>query len=124
MADLPGRLESMRRRFTWFRRLSRNTAPQALAILLLSYALGFVLPTIGAIQSLVAAPHGTHATTVTDSIAAEMINDAIPLAFSLLAATLGMRSAARPPLSMRRTDLGLRRTAITSRGRAGGTTLM
>jgi hypothetical protein len=93
-------------------------------ILLLSYALGFVLPVAGAIMSLAASHHGAHAHARTDSIGAELVNDAIPLALSLLAATLGMRSAARAPLALRGTDLGLRRPAAISRDRAAGTALM
>ena len=111
----------------WFAsgsRLPRTPTRRAAVILLSSYALGFVLPIIGAIMSLAAAHHGAHAMTRTDSIAAELANDAIPLGLSLLAATLGMRSAARTPLALRGTDLGLRRTAAISRARAAGTALM
>jgi hypothetical protein len=93
-------------------------------ILLLSYALGFVLPVTGAIMSLAATQHGAHATGRTDSIAAELVNDAIPLALSLIAAALGMRSASREPLALRGTDLGLYRTAAISRAQAAGTALM
>jgi hypothetical protein len=91
---------------------------------MLSYGLGFILPIIGAIQSLVAAHHAAHATAQTNSLAAELVNDAIPLALSLLAATLGMRSAARAPHALRSTDLGLSRTAAISHARAASTTLM
>lgn len=110
--------------FTWGSRLPRNPGCRAAMILLFSYALGFVLPATGAVMSLVAAYHGAHATASTDSIAAEVVNDAVPLALSLLAATLGIRSATRAPLAMRGTDLGLRRPAAISHSQAAGTSLM
>jgi hypothetical protein len=84
--------------FTWGSWVPRRPGRRAATILMLSYGLGFFLPIIGAIQSLLAAHDGAHAAARTDSIAAELINDAIPLALSLLAATLGMRSAVRAPL--------------------------
>jgi hypothetical protein len=107
--------------FTWGSRLPRTLGRRAAVILLFSYALGFVLPVTGAIMSLAAA-HDAAART--DSIAAELVNDAVPLALSLLAATLGMRSAVRAPLALRGTDLGLSRTAAISRAQAAGTALM
>ena len=93
-------------------------------VLLATYALGFVLPVTGAIQSLVSAHHGGHATTSTDSIAAEIVNDAIPLAVSLFAAVLGMRTATRPPLNLTTEDLGLRARPSITRARKGATTLV
>jgi Type II CAAX prenyl endopeptidase Rce1-like len=110
--------------FTWGSRLPQSPGRRAAAILVFSYVLGFVLPVTGAVMSLAVAQHGAHAAARTDSIVAELVNDAIPLVLSLLAATLGMRTAARAPLAMRGTDLGLRRSAALNRGRAAGTTLM
>lgn len=109
---------------TWGSRLPRRLNPRGAVIVLVSYALGFALPIAGATMSLVAAHHGAHARPRTDTIATELVNDAIPLALSLLAATLGMRSAARAPLALRDTDLGLRRSAAISRTRAAATALM
>ena len=94
--------------FTWGRWLPRRPGRRAVTILQLSYGLGFALPIIGAIQSLIVTHHGGHATPATDSIAVQLINDAVPLAVSLLGATLGMRTAARQPLNLTRTVLGLR----------------
>ena len=114
----------MSNRFTWGIRLPRAPGRRAAVILLFSYALGFALPITGAFMSLVDIHHGGHATSRTDSIAAELINDAIPLAVSLFAAILGMRSAARTPLALRATDLGLRRADAIGRARVAGTALM
>ena len=110
--------------FTWGSRLPRRLKSRAAVIVLLSYVLGFALPIAGATMSLVAAHHGIHARPRTDSITAELVDDAIPLALSLLAVTLGMRSAARAPLALRGTDLGLRRSAAISQAQAAGTALM
>jgi hypothetical protein len=110
--------------FTWGSRLPWRPSRRAAVILLCSYALGFVLPISAAMMSLAAAHHGAHTASRTDSIAAELANDAVPLALSLLAATLGVRSAARAPLALRGADLGLSRTSATSRARAASTALM
>jgi hypothetical protein len=110
--------------FTWGTRLPRTLGRRATTILLVSYVFGFALPITGAIMSLVAAHHGGRATPRTDSIAAELLNDSVPLAVSLFAATLGMRSAVQMPLALRATDLGLRRVAAISRARVARTALM
>lgn len=109
---------------TWGSRLPRAPGRRGAAILLFSYALGFALPIVGAIMSLVAAHHGAHATARADSLGAELLTDVIPLALSLLATILGIRTAARAPLALGSTELGLRRADSISRAWAAATALM
>jgi hypothetical protein len=110
--------------FTWGRWLPQRSGPRAALILLASYALGFALPITGAIQSLVSAHHGGHATTSTDPVTVELINDAVPLAISLFAAVLGMRTAERPPLNLTPVTLGIRADLGLTRARKSATTVV